>query len=152
MPTRLAATSILVFCSLALTGSAEGVAAQTLTAAERKMQTYVRDHAAEQVAFLEKVVNINSGTMNHAGVRAVGDAFAAELKSLGFETRWVSLPPEMKRAGHLFAEHKAKRGRNTGKTVLLLGHLDTVFEGEGQKFTKINDSTAKGAGTADMKG
>ena len=152
MPTRLAAASIFAFCSLVLTGSASIAPAQTLTAAERKMQTYVRDHAAEQASFLEKVVNINSGTMNHAGVRAAGDAFAIELKSLGFGTRWVELPPEMKRAGHLFAEHKAKRGRNTGKTVLLLGHLDTVFEGEGQKFTKINDSTAKGAGTADMKG
>lgn len=152
MPTRLAARSIFAFCSLAVIGSAEVAAAQTLTAAERKMQTYVRDHAAEQIALLEKVVNIGSGTMNHAGVRAVGDQFAAELKSLGFETRWVPLPPEMKRAGHLFAEHKAKRSRKTGKTVLLLGHLDTVFEGEGQKFTKINDSTAKGAGTADMKG
>lgn len=116
------------------------------------MRTYVEQHASEQVAFLEKVVNINSGTMNQAGVRAVGDAFAAELKDLGFETRWVSLPPEMKRAGHLFAEHKAKKSRNTGKTVLLLGHLDTVFEGEGQKYAKVDDSTAKGAGTADMKG
>ena len=135
-----------------MTLAATAAGAQTLTPAEQKMRTYVQQRAAEQVAFLEKVVNINSGTMNQAGVRAVGDAFATELKDLGFETRWVSLPSEMKRAGHLFAEHKAKKSRNTGKTVLLLGHLDTVFEGEGQKYMKVDDSTAKGAGTGDMKG
>jgi len=115
------------------------------------MQSYVEQHAAEQIAFLARVVNISSGTMNHAGVRAVGEEFARELRTLGFETRWVSLPESLKRAGHLFAEHKARKPRK-GRRLLLLGHLDTVFEGEGQKWTVINDSTAKGAGTSDMKG
>ncbi|MEO8192769.1 MAG: M20/M25/M40 family metallo-hydrolase [Gemmatimonadales bacterium] len=142
----------LVSFTLLIAAPATASAQQLSSSAERKMRDYVQAHRAEQSAFLEKVVNIGSGTLNHAGVRAIGDVFAKELRSLGFETRWVSLPPEMKRAGHLFAEHKAKRGRNTGKTVLLLGHLDTVFEGEGQKWSMVNDSTAKGAGSADMKG
>lgn len=126
--------------------------AQQLNPAEQKMRTYVHDHIADETAFLAKVVDINSGTLNQAGVRAAGDAFAKELQPLGFETRWVSLPPEMKRAGHLFAEHLPKKGNASGKTVLLLGHLDTVFEGEGQKWTMLDDSTAKGAGSGDMKG
>lgn len=138
---------------LALASAAPSIApGQTLSSAEKKMRDHVERNVAEQIAFLEKVVNINSGTMNQAGVRATGNEFARELAALGFETRWVSLPPEMQRAGHLFAEHRAKRTRNVGKTVLLLGHLDTVFEGEGQKFTRVGDSTANGAGTADMKG
>lgn len=126
--------------------------AQSLTRQETAMRDYIQAHRAEQVAFLEKVVNISSGTMNQAGVRAVGDEFAKELQALGFETRWVSMPPEMHRAGHLFAEHKAKKSRNTGRTVLLLGHLDTVFEGESQRWSMVNDSTARGAGSSDMKG
>jgi len=138
------------FAAIALTTAT--LAAQSLSPAEQKMRDYVEQSRTEQVRFLEKVVNISSGTLNQAGVRATGDAFAVELAALGFETRWVSLPPEMKRAGHLFAEHKAKRSRNTGKTVLLLGHLDTVYEGEGQKFAMVDDSIAKGAGSADMKG
>lgn len=125
--------------------------AQSLSSAERKMQSYVEQHAAEQISFLERVVNVSSGTMNHAGVRAVGEEFARELRTLGFETRWVSLPDSLKRAGHLFAEHKARKPRK-GRRLLLLGHLDTVFEGEGQKWTIVNDSTAKGAGSSDMKG
>ncbi|MDQ3244220.1 MAG: M20/M25/M40 family metallo-hydrolase [Gemmatimonadota bacterium] len=130
---------------------ANDAGAQGLSRAEQRMREYVKQKTAEQVAFLEKVVNINSGTMNHAGVRAVGDEFAREFKSLGFETRWIPMPDSVKRAGHLFAEHRPK-GRKAGRTVLLLGHLDTVFEGEGQKFAVVNDSTAKGAGSSDMKG
>lgn len=142
----------IVLCAIALLSPVPAASAQELSRVEQAMRAYVQTHRAEQITFLEKVVNINSGTMNLAGVRAVGDAFAAELKSLGFETRWVSLPSSMNRAGHLFAEHKARKGRKSGKTVLLLGHLDTVFEGESQKFAIVDDSTARGAGSADMKG
>jgi glutamate carboxypeptidase len=127
---------------------------QTLSAPERKMREYVKAHVEEETQFLKKVVDINSGTMNFAGVRAVGDEFAKELTALGFESRWVTLPDSVRRAGHLVAEHRAKRKRMAKgrKRVLLLGHLDTVFEGEGQKFTMVDDSTARGAGTSDMKG
>jgi glutamate carboxypeptidase len=86
-------------------------------------------------------------------VKAVGDEFAKEFQALGFEARWIPMPAEVKRAGHFFAEHKAKKkSKKTGKTLLLIGHLDTVFEGEGQKWSIVNDSTAKGAGSSDMKG
>jgi glutamate carboxypeptidase len=128
------------------------LSAQTLTTPERKMQTYVQQHLPDEVAFLSRVVDINSGTMNLAGVRAVGDAFAKELQTLGFQSRWVAMPDSIKRAGHLFAEHRARNGKRSGRRLLLVGHLDTVFEGEGQKWTMVNDSTAKGAGSSDMKG
>ena len=126
---------------------------QTLSAPEKKMRDWIEAHKQEQVAYLEKVVNINSGTLNLAGVRAVGDEFAKEFKALGFETRWIPMPASMNRAGHFFAEHKAKKkSRRPLKTVLLIGHLDTVFEGEGQKWSIVDDSTARGAGSSDMKG
>jgi len=144
---------VFLSAALACTTLTSGrTSAQQISPAEQKMRVYVKDHLPEEIAFLAKVVDINSGTLNQAGVRAVGDEFAKELQQLGFETRWVTLPPEMKRGGHLFAEHKPKNGKAAGKTVLLLGHLDTVFEGEGQKWSMINDSTAKGAGSGDMKG
>ncbi len=146
------ATSLVIrSIALLLIVSPFAAAGQSLSPAERRMQSYVEQHVAEQIAFLGRVVDIGSGTMNHAGVRAVGEEFARELRSLGFETRWVSLPDSVKRAGHLFAEHKARKPRKS-RRLLLLGHLDTVFEGEGQKWTILNDSTAKGAGSSDMKG
>lgn len=135
-----------------LAAASSSVSAQSLSSAERKMQTYVEQHTTEEIAFLAKLVNINSGTMNKAGVRAVGDEFAQELNALGFQSRWAALPDSVHRAGHLIAEHRAKNGKSRGRRLLLLGHLDTVFEGEGQKWSVVDDSTAKGAGSSDMKG
>ena len=122
----------------------------SLSADEVRMRSWVSQHHAEQVAFLQRVVDINSGTMNPAGVRAAGRAFGDELRALGFEVRWIDMPPSMQRAGHLFAERRGRGGR--GKRLLLIGHLDTVFEGEGQRFVRVDSNLAKGAGSGDMKG
>ena len=70
--------------------------------------TSQRTRRDEGVALLERAVNINSGTQNLAGVRAVGKLFAAELEALGFTTRWVD-GAAFKRAGHLVAEHPGAR-------------------------------------------
>ena len=39
------------------------------------------------IALLEKIVNINSGTMNLAGVVAVKDVIAPQIEALGFKVR-----------------------------------------------------------------
>ena len=123
-----------------------------LSKPEQRMAQYVQQHEEEAIAFLEKVVNINSGTLNVEGVRAVGAEFDRELKALGFRTWWEEMPADMHRAGNFFAERKGIRWKH-GKRILLLGHLDTVFEGEGTKFSRTdNDSIARGAGVNDMKG
>src|SRR5215510_9991822 len=75
-----------------------------MTPAERTIVQLVESQMPAGLALLERVVNINSGTMNLAGVREVGKLFAAELEGLGFKTRWVD-GAAFKRAGHLIAEH-----------------------------------------------
>jgi len=125
-----------------------GPLAAQLTPPEQKIREFVHQHHEDEISMLADAVNINSGTMNFAGVRKVGALFAAALDSLGFETRWVSMPDSVDRAGHLIAVHK---GRPGGTRVLLIGHFDTVFEGEGQQFVR-EDTIAKGAGSSDMKG
>ena len=124
-------------------------AAMHLTATEEAIARYVDEHAEDAIAFLERVVNINSGTMNHAGVREVGRVFGAELDALGFEVRWIDMPAEVNRAGHLFAEVD----RGSGPRVLLIGHLDTVFEEDSpfQRFER-DGMVATGPGVEDMKG
>jgi glutamate carboxypeptidase len=121
--------------------------ATTLSAAEMRLRDHVRAHHEDDVALLERAVNISSGSQNLAGVRRVGELFAAELTALGFATRWAEMPEGMRRAGHLIAERRGTRGAR----LLLIGHLDTVFEGEGQRFVR-EDTVARGAGTSDMKG
>lgn len=135
--------------AVAATLAAAPLAAQPeLSAAEQRLRQYVEQHREEQIDFLGKAVNINSGSLNLAGVRQVGALFRAAFDSLGFTTRWVEMPPEMHRAGHLVAEHVGKPGNTR---ILLIGHLDTVFEGEGQQWTR-EDSVGHGAGSGDMKG
>jgi glutamate carboxypeptidase len=119
-----------------------------LTSDERSLGTYIDAHKHEALALLERVVNINSGTQNFEGVREVGRAFRAELDTLGFSTRWVDGAP-FRRAGHLVADHPG-----TGPRILLIGHLDTVFEKDSpfQKFERVDERTARGPGVIDMKG
>ena len=117
-------------------------------APERAIAAYVDAHNAEALALLERVVNINSGTQNFAGVREVGAIFRASLDRLGFTTRWVDGAP-FQRAGHLVAEHAG-----AGPKILLIGHLDTVFERDSpfQTFQRVGANTATGPGIIDMKG
>ncbi|HEY4207825.1 MAG TPA: M20/M25/M40 family metallo-hydrolase [Puia sp.] len=121
-----------------------------LDAAEKKAMTYVTDHMDAAMQLLIQTVNINSGTLNIAGVRKVGELYAAELRKLGFTVEWVAEPDSLHRAGHLVATHKGKKG----KKLFLIGHLDTVFEPDmpAGPYTILNDSTATGQGVNDMKG
>jgi glutamate carboxypeptidase len=127
---------------------AAGAGGGSLDATERAIAAAVDAGNAEAIALLERIVNINSGTMNLAGVREVGTVLRAELDGLGFETRWVE-GAGFARAGHLVAEHKS-----SGPRVLLIGHLDTVFEPSSpfQRFERLSEASAKGPGIIDMKG
>lgn len=123
--------------------------AQQLSDTEKKILERIEANHAEALQFLETNVNINSGTLNVEGVREVGDNYIEAYKNLGFETSWIP-QDEVNRAGHFFAEQKGSKG----KKLLLIGHLDTVFEPDSpfQKFEMLNDSVATGPGVNDMKG
>ena len=139
-----------VACTPRATNSPEPIAAAPapLDATERAIADAVGPRNADGLALLERLVNINSGTMNFAGVRQVGGILREELDKLGFETRWVD-GAAFGRAGHLVAERTG-----TGPRLLLIGHLDTVFEPTNhfQKYEKLSDTTARGPGVIDMKG
>jgi glutamate carboxypeptidase len=109
---------------------------------------HVDEEAARAILLLEKSVNINSGSMNFAGVRAVGRLLAPEFEELGFRTKWVDGAP-FGRAGHLVAHRDGR-----GPRILLIGHLDTVFPVDSpfQEFEIVDEHFARGPGTTDMKG
>lgn len=121
---------------------------QALDDTERRMVQWIDAHSEEAIALLEETVNISSGTMNHAGVRAVGQVLRRELGELGLETEWIEMPPEINRAGHLFG----RKLTGTGRKFVLIGHLDTVFEADDafQAFTR-DGGTGSGPGVDDMK-
>jgi glutamate carboxypeptidase len=133
-----------------LTGilSATSATAAPLTKPERALVTFIASAQPAAIELLEDAVNINSGTLNLAGVHAVGKLFEPRFAALGFKTRWESGEP-FGRAGHLIAERPGR-----GKHVLLIGHLDTVFEPDSpfQRFERSGPERVTGPGVADMKG
>ncbi|GGH14550.1 M20/M25/M40 family metallo-hydrolase [Silvibacterium dinghuense] len=126
-----------------------------LTEPERAMVAYI--DANEQAAndLLAKLVSINSGTHNLEGVREVGRILSAQLTDLGFQVRWVDMS-QVGRAGVLVAEHPCPQPGHCGKRMLLIGHMDTVFEKNSpfQAYTPpaAGSTIATGPGTNDMKG
>jgi glutamate carboxypeptidase len=94
---------------------------------------------------LEKWVNQYSGSLNIEGVTKVGEMLREELEPLGFTVEWIDMKATG-RAGHILARHAGQAG---GKRLLLIGHLDTVFEPDSpfQRWVrKGNDGEGPGAG------
>ncbi len=120
-----------------------------LSKPEAKMAATVDAEYERSVALLERLVNQNSGTMNFEGVKAVSEMMRAELEPLGFKVVWEPMAAA-KRAGHLVATRKGRPGT---KKLLLIAHLDTVFEADSpfQKFVRSGEF-AEGPGAGDDKG
>ena len=137
-------TAALVLLLLATSAQAQ------LSADEAAMVKWIETQTSGIETLVERTVNINSGTMNHQGVRAVGAILRDEFDGLGFETEWADMPAEVDRAGHLFARRDGVQGRR----LLLIGHLDTVFEPDDEFQDFVRDgvgSWASGPGAVDMK-
>ena len=120
-----------------------------LSPVEAKMAKTVAAEQDRSLALLEKLVNQNSGSQNLAGVEKVGQMMRAELEPLGFRVTWKPMT-DTGRAGHLIATHS---GKPDGKRLLLIAHLDTVFEPDSpfQKFVRKGDM-GEGPGAGDDKG
>ena len=116
---------------------------------EKKLIKLIDTNNPSAEALLKELVNTNSGTMNFDGVRKVGDMLMPKFEALGMETKWVD-GSSFNRAGHLVA--KIEGGK--GKKILMIGHLDTVFEPDSpnQEWIPQGDNMVKGPGIADMKG
>jgi len=122
-------------------------AAARLAAPEQRMIATIDAEQERTVAMLGRWVDHNSGTMNFAGVKAVGDMLRAELEPLGFKVEWIDMTAA-NRAGHIVAR---RTGR--GKKLLLIGHLDTVFEPDSpfQRWVRRGNA-GEGPGAGDDKG
>src|SRR5437773_6529068 len=129
-----------------LTGSR---AAAALRPPEQTMVQTIDAEQARTTALLQRWVDQNSGTMNLAGVEAVRRMVEPEFQQLGFKTQWIDMHA-VGRAGHLIARHAGSR---RGKRLLLIAHLDTVFELDSpfQRWVQ-QGKLAHGPGAGDDKG
>jgi glutamate carboxypeptidase len=130
----------------------------TMSPVESAMVKAVDVETPAAIGLLENLVNINSGTMNLAGVVAVKDVVAPQIEALGFKVQWTPMESLDGRAGDLVAEHVCAAGAGKcGKRILLIGHMDTVFEPSSsfQRYSIVpgtNGNVATGPGVNDMKG
>jgi glutamate carboxypeptidase len=138
-----------MLCSSIALVALSPVAQAKLSAPETKIVATIDAEYERSIALLEKLVNQNSGTMNFPGVKAVGDMMRAELEPLGFSVNWIDMS-KAGRSGHLVATKMGKKGT---KKLLLIAHLDTVFEVDSpfQTFVR-NGDLAVGPGAGDDKG
>jgi glutamate carboxypeptidase len=102
-----------------------------------------------QLRLLEQVVNVDSGTGDAEGGRRVAALLIPRLKALGMTVR--SVPAED--AGLAENTVATMTGRGAGR-ILMIGHIDTVFEpGTAQRRPFHADAKrAYGPGVADEKG
>jgi glutamate carboxypeptidase len=137
---------LFTFVGLAVATTSPAFAA--LSPAEQIMIRTVDSEQARTIALLERWVDQNSGTMNLAGVEAVRRMVEPEFQALGFKTQWIDMKAAG-RSGHLVARHAGSRG----KRLLLIAHLDTVFEPDSpfQRWA-LDGNRAHGPGAGDDKG
>ncbi|MDP5208036.1 M20/M25/M40 family metallo-hydrolase, partial [Alishewanella sp. SMS9] len=118
---------------------------------EQQIVIQVAQHLPQALQEIEQAVNINSGSLNLAGVKKVGQLATAQLTAIGFKVEWLD-GSAFNRAGHVLATRESNNP-NAIK-ILMIGHLDTVFA-ENDNFntyTQLSPTLASGPGVADMKG
>ena len=152
-------TCCICLLNLNFTALAQEPVEPAINAEERVMVEWLEARDEEMLALLERITNMNSGSLNSAGLDAVAAVFDAELRELGFSTsrlpgELIEMPscPGSDYAVDL-ADHLLARRPGSGGRFLLMGHIDTVFPPDSpfQTFVREGD-TIYGPGVADMKG
>ena len=110
------------------------------------MLDFCRQHQAGMLDLLRRLVELESPSDNKPAVDALGRFLESELVRFGGK---VSFVPQEKSGNHL----KAVFAGNSGRPILLLGHLDTVWPLDtlGSMPFRVEGARAFGPGIYDMK-
>jgi len=108
---------------------------------------YIDSKENEMLELLERLVNIDCGSYDKAGVDQVGDILAERLVALDFD---VQRDPQKEFGDHVIG---SKPGAGNQR-ILFIGHMDTVFPlGTAQERPfRVKAERAYGPGVVDMKG
>jgi glutamate carboxypeptidase len=141
------------------TGNAAKAIEASLTAAELEANLWLDSQEDNMLDMLERLTNINTGSLNKAGVDELATIFSQELRQLGFSIS--TLPgsviemPSCPGSDYSIdvADHILAQRQGSGTSLLLMGHLDTVFPPSSpfQTFRREGD-TVYGPGVVDMQG
>ena len=123
----------------------------TLEASAPQARALVLDWLASQQQamqdLLQKVVNIDSGSRDEAGVTAVAHALAERLQAAGVPVQFEAVP------GYGVLLHAQVNAAGEGAPIVLMGHMDTVFPAGtvAKRPYREEAGRAYGPGVADMK-
>ena len=123
----------------------------TLEASAPQARGLVLDWLASQQQamqdLLQKVVNIDSGSRDEAGVTAVAHALAERLQAAGVPVQFEAVP------GYGVLLHAQVNAAGEGAPIVLMGHMDTVFPAGtvAKRPYREEAGRAYGPGVADMK-
>lgn len=115
------------------------------------VRTQVLDWLASQQQamqeLLQKVVNIDSGSRDDAGVTAVAHALAERLQAAGVPVQFEPVP------GYGVLLHAQVNAAGAGAPIILMGHMDTVYPAGtvAKRPYREEAGRAYGPGVADMK-
>lgn len=113
-----------------------------------QLMSFCTQSTVRWLKLLEQLVNTDSSSYDPAGLETVIGLIRSQWEALGFSTELVLSD----RGPHLVAKRRSAQAE--APTLLLLGHVDTVFDpGTAAKrpFT-VKGNRAYGPGVADMKG
>ena len=113
----------------------------------QKLYDGIDANRGAMMALWEKLVNIDCGPDNKAGVDQVGQTIAEFLEPLGIKTHFY----EEESVGNMLV---AEYGDMTQPFVVFLGHMDTVFKmgTVAERPFTVKNGKAFGPGALDMKG
>ena len=126
-----------------------GVTADELAAIEAA----VRAAEPAYLADLERLVNIDCGSYTPAGVEEVASFVAGFLGALGADVVRHADPDGRLGPTVVGTVRSAAGAAVAGSRVLLIGHMDTVFDPgtAAERPFRVDDGTAFGPGVTDMK-
>jgi glutamate carboxypeptidase len=116
------------------------------------LRAAVAESYPRYLAELEAMVGIDCGSYTPAGVNQVADAVGKALAELGANVERIGHRPSRRerQLGDLVIGHL----EGSGPRLLLIGHMDTVFEPgtAAERPFRIDGQRATGPGVSDMKG
>ncbi|HZQ63552.1 MAG TPA: M20 family metallopeptidase, partial [Casimicrobiaceae bacterium] len=122
----------------------------SISSAEKTVIAALAESGDAMLELLRRLVNIDSGSYDKAGVDAVQAVLRDHLAATGISAK---VHPDETYGNCMTALVKAADGSDA-RPVMLMGHCDTVF-GKGtvaQRPFRIDGHLAYGPGVADMKG